>query len=139
MNQYLLSVYELGGQGEDTPPAPEEMRAFMGRVIALEEEMDRAGAFAFGGALHGPDATTVGAPLFPSTPTTAPSTQRLGTSGHGRPAPFLVRSSGSPSGRWTQRRRSTSPRPPPDLPRWPPPIAAAQYQLRQPRRWRWDC
>ena len=31
----------------------------MGRVIALEEEMDRAGAFAFGGALHGPDATTV--------------------------------------------------------------------------------
>ena len=31
----------------------------MGRVIALEEEMDRAGAFAFGGALHGRDATTV--------------------------------------------------------------------------------
>ena len=31
----------------------------MGRVIALEEEMDRAGAFAFGGALHGPDAATV--------------------------------------------------------------------------------
>ena len=59
MNQYLLSVYEVGGQGEDAPPAPEEMRAFMGRVIALEEEMDRAGAFAFGGALHGPDATTV--------------------------------------------------------------------------------
>jgi hypothetical protein len=59
MNQYLLSVYEAGGQGENTPPTPEEMRAFMGRVIALEEEMDRAGAFAFGGALHGPDATTV--------------------------------------------------------------------------------
>jgi hypothetical protein len=59
MNQYLLSVYEVAAQGEDTPPTPEEMRAFMGRVIALEEEMDRAGAFAFGGALHGPDATTV--------------------------------------------------------------------------------
>ena len=59
MNQYLLSVYKVEGQGEDTPPTPEEMRAFMGRVIALEEEMDRAGAFAFGGALHGPDATTV--------------------------------------------------------------------------------
>jgi hypothetical protein len=59
MNQYLLSVYEAGGRGEDTPPTPEEMRAFMGRVIALEEEMDRAGAFAFGGALHGPDAATV--------------------------------------------------------------------------------
>src|SRR3954451_5907580 len=36
------------------------MQAFMGRVIALEEEMDRAGAFAFGGALHGPDPATVG-------------------------------------------------------------------------------
>ena len=59
MNQYLLSMYDAGGQGGDTPPTPEEMRAFMGRVIALEEEMDRAGAFAFGGALHGPDATTV--------------------------------------------------------------------------------
>jgi hypothetical protein len=35
------------------------MRAFMGRVIALEEEMDRAGVFVFGGALHGPDAATV--------------------------------------------------------------------------------
>jgi hypothetical protein len=35
------------------------MQAFMGRVIALEEEMDRTGAFAFGGALHGPDAATV--------------------------------------------------------------------------------
>jgi hypothetical protein len=59
MNQYLLSVYEVGDKGDATPPTPEDMRAFMGRVIALEEEMDRAGAFAFGGALHGPDATTV--------------------------------------------------------------------------------
>jgi hypothetical protein len=59
MNQYLLSVYEVEGKGEDTPPTPEEMRAFMGRVIALEEEMDRAGAFGFGGALHGRTATTV--------------------------------------------------------------------------------
>ena len=31
----------------------------MGGVIALEEERDRAGAFAFGGALHGPDAINV--------------------------------------------------------------------------------
>lgn len=59
MNQYLLSVFEVEGRGTATPPTPEEMRAFMGRVIALEEEMDRAGAFAFGGALHGPDASTV--------------------------------------------------------------------------------
>jgi hypothetical protein len=59
MNQYLLSVFEVEGQVSEAPPTAEDMRAFMGRVIALEEEMDRAGAFAFGGALHGPDATTV--------------------------------------------------------------------------------
>jgi hypothetical protein len=57
MNQYLLSVYD--GAAASAPPSTEEMQAFMGRVIALEEEMDRAGAFAFGGALHGPDAATV--------------------------------------------------------------------------------
>ena len=56
MNQYLLTVYEADGSG---PSTAEELQAFMGRVIALEEEMDRAGAFVFGGALHGPDATTV--------------------------------------------------------------------------------
>ena len=59
MNQYLLSVYEVEGQVDGAPTTAEEMQAFMGRVIALEEEMDRAGAFAFGGALHGPDAATV--------------------------------------------------------------------------------
>jgi hypothetical protein len=56
MNQYLLSVYEAEGSG---PSTAAEMQAFMGRVIALEEEMERAGAFVFGGALHSPDATTV--------------------------------------------------------------------------------
>ncbi|MFI7062548.1 YciI family protein [Kribbella sp. NPDC050124] len=56
MNQYLLSVYEADGSG---PSTAAEIEAFMGRVIALEEEMDRAGVFVFGGALHGPDATTV--------------------------------------------------------------------------------
>jgi hypothetical protein len=59
MNQYLLSVYEVEGQVGGAPATPEEMQAFMGRVIALEEEMDRAGAFAYGGALHGPEAATV--------------------------------------------------------------------------------
>ncbi|WP_053206050.1 YciI family protein [Jiangella muralis] len=59
MSQYLLSVYETEGSVEGAPSTPEEMREFMGRVIALEEELDRAGAFVFGGALHGPDATTV--------------------------------------------------------------------------------
>ena len=59
MNQYLLSVYEVEGQVAGAPSSPEEMATFMGRVIALEEEMDSAGAFVFGGALHGPDAATV--------------------------------------------------------------------------------
>lgn len=59
MNQYLLSVYDVEGQVTGAPSAPEEVQTFMGRVIALEEEMDRAGAFAFGGALHGPEAATV--------------------------------------------------------------------------------
>lgn len=58
MNQYLLSVYEVEGRVAGAPSTPEQMQAFMGRVIALEE-MDRAGAFAFGGALHGPEAATV--------------------------------------------------------------------------------
>jgi hypothetical protein len=44
MNQYLLSVYEGEGQGSGAPTTAEEMQVFMGRVIALEEEMDRAGA-----------------------------------------------------------------------------------------------
>ena len=48
MNQYLLSVYEVAEGVAGAPSTTEEMAAFMGRVIALEEEMDRAGAFAFG-------------------------------------------------------------------------------------------
>lgn len=59
MSQYLLSVYQVAGEVAGAPASQEEMAAFMGRVIALEEEMDRAGAFAFGGALHGPDTATV--------------------------------------------------------------------------------
>jgi hypothetical protein len=59
MNQYLLAVYEAQGGVEGAPSTPEEMQSFMARVMALEEEMDAAGAFAFGGALHGPDAATV--------------------------------------------------------------------------------
>lgn len=62
MNQYLLSVHNVDGDVEGQAgeqPSPEQMRVFMGRVIALEEEMESAGAFAFGGALHGPDAATV--------------------------------------------------------------------------------
>ena len=60
MNQYLLSVYEVAGEvSRARRQQLKRWAAFMGRVIALEEEMDRAGAFAFGGALHGADAATV--------------------------------------------------------------------------------
>ncbi|MBC3190961.1 hypothetical protein H7X46_07780 [Pseudonocardia sp. C8] len=59
MNQYLLAVYESGGTVEGAPATPEEMQSFMARVVALEDELDNAGAFVFGGALHGPDAATV--------------------------------------------------------------------------------
>ncbi len=59
MNQYLLTVYEVEGQVDGAPATAEDLQAFMSRVIALEEEMDRAGVFVFGGALHGPDASSV--------------------------------------------------------------------------------
>jgi hypothetical protein len=59
MGQYLLSTYEVQGEVAGAPQTPEEMQVFMGRVIALEDEMEATGTFAFGGALHGPDASTV--------------------------------------------------------------------------------
>lgn len=59
MSQYLLSTYAGEDEGPGEPPSPEEMQAFMEPVIALEAEMDASGAFVFGGALHGPDASTV--------------------------------------------------------------------------------
>ncbi|MDH3606722.1 MAG: YciI family protein [Acidimicrobiia bacterium] len=59
MGQYLLSTYRVEGDVPGAPGSPEEMQAFMGRVMALEAEMDESGTFAFGGALHGSDAATV--------------------------------------------------------------------------------
>lgn len=59
MNQYMLSVYEVEGKVEGAPATPEEMQDFMARVAALEDEMEATGTFAFGGALHGPDAALV--------------------------------------------------------------------------------
>ncbi len=59
MNQYLLAMYQSGGPVDGAPATPEEMQSFMARVVALEDEMDNAEAFVFGGALHGPDAATV--------------------------------------------------------------------------------
>ena len=59
MNQYLLSTYRIEGDVPGAPSSPEEMQVFMGRIIALEAEMDESGTFLFGGALHGSDAATV--------------------------------------------------------------------------------
>lgn len=59
MSQYLLSTYQVEGEVPGSPTTPEEMQAFMGRVMALEEEMDANGTFVFGGALNSPEAATV--------------------------------------------------------------------------------
>lgn len=59
MSQYMLSTFVVEGEVPGAPGSPEEMQTFMQRVIALEAEMDAAGAFVFGGALHGPDTATV--------------------------------------------------------------------------------
>jgi hypothetical protein len=59
MSQYLLSTYAVEGEVLGAPQTPEEMKAFMERVVALEDEMEATGSFAFGGALHDPDASTV--------------------------------------------------------------------------------
>ncbi|MDJ0924587.1 MAG: YciI family protein [Acidimicrobiia bacterium] len=59
MSQYLLSTYAVEGGVPGAPATPEEMQAFMQRVMELEAEMDESGTFVFGGGLHGPDAATV--------------------------------------------------------------------------------
>ena len=56
MKTYLLSVcYPAGG----TQPAPEVLQNIMRDVMALQKEMQSAGAWVFSGGLHGPDAATV--------------------------------------------------------------------------------
>ena len=59
MSQYLLSTYAAEGEVPGTPSTPQEMQAFMERVVALEDEMEASGTFVFGGALHGPETATV--------------------------------------------------------------------------------
>jgi hypothetical protein len=59
MSQYLLSTYAVEGEVPGAPGTPEEMQAFMQRVVALEAEMEASGTFVFGGALHDPEAATV--------------------------------------------------------------------------------
>lgn len=59
MGQYLLSTYAVEGEVPGGPRTPEEMQAFMERVVALEAEMESSGTFVFGGRLADPDAATV--------------------------------------------------------------------------------
>ena len=59
MNQYLLSTYMVEGDVTGAPGSPEEMQAFMDRVMALEAEMDEGGTLLFSGALDVPASATV--------------------------------------------------------------------------------
>lgn len=59
MGQYLLSTYRVEGEVPGSPQGSEEMQAFMGRVIALEADMQSTGTFVFGGALRASDAASV--------------------------------------------------------------------------------
>ena len=58
MAKYLLSVHSVAGEAGD-PMTEQEMQQFMGRVGVLEEEMQTAGAWLFGGALHEAETATV--------------------------------------------------------------------------------
>jgi len=58
MAQYLLSVSSVEGEVGD-PMTDEEMRQSWKEIQVLNEELKAAGAWVFGGALHGPDTATV--------------------------------------------------------------------------------
>jgi hypothetical protein len=58
MAQYLLSVHSVEGEA-DPQMTDEEMQQSWKDMQALNEEMRSAGAWVFGGALHGPDTATV--------------------------------------------------------------------------------
>ena len=62
MSHYLLSVHASGEapvEHAEQSMTPEMMQEMMGRMIALEAEMEAGGAFAFSGRLADPDAATV--------------------------------------------------------------------------------
>lgn len=62
MQQYLLSTFQVEGEVPGHPSSPEEMQAFMQRVMALEAEMEQVDAFVFGGALLDPGTASVFSP-----------------------------------------------------------------------------
>ena len=59
MSQYLLSTYRVVGEVPGAPHGPDETRAFLERVVAVEEDMEANGAFVFGGALRESEAASV--------------------------------------------------------------------------------
>ena len=64
MSRYLLSVHNAASDGSpDAAPehsmTPEKMQEMMGRIIALEADMEESGSFVFSGRLADPDAATV--------------------------------------------------------------------------------
>lgn len=59
MSQYLLSAHAGQTQEVQEPMTPEQMQISMGRVIALEAELEASGAFVFSGRLADADAATV--------------------------------------------------------------------------------
>lgn len=56
MKQYLLSVCYPAGSSQ---PPPAELQRIMLDVAALQNEMQSAGIWVFGGGLHAPDTATV--------------------------------------------------------------------------------
>ena len=58
MAQYLLSLHNVEGE-TSAPMTDEEMQQSWKEMQALNEEMKSAGAWVFGGALHGPETATV--------------------------------------------------------------------------------
>ena len=58
MAKYLLSLHSV--EGEAGPSMTDDkMHQYMEQIHVLEDEMKSAGAWVFGGALHGPDTATV--------------------------------------------------------------------------------
>ena len=58
MSKYMLAVHSVEGDAPDQM-TEEEMQHSWKQVQILEEDMRAAGAWVFGGALHGPDTATV--------------------------------------------------------------------------------
>lgn len=58
MAKYLLSLHSVEGEVGD-PMTEEEMQQSWQKINVLNEELKAAGAWVFGGALHGPDTATV--------------------------------------------------------------------------------